>query len=76
MEIEDHCMDEEADLVQVLVLEAARIMEDTSPALAMRLPTSRPDREMALARLARAADAIHSLAVATQALSRLQDERR
>ncbi|WP_379479803.1 hypothetical protein [Novosphingobium aquiterrae] len=65
--------DEQADLVQQLILEAGRIMENVSPDLAMRLPANSLDREKALVGFCQIADAIHKLATAGLALSKLED---
>lgn len=62
--------DHARDLIQGLLLEAGRLMEDGSPELAMNLPLERGSVAGRVDRLHRVATDILALATAAQALAR------
>jgi hypothetical protein len=59
-----------AELVQRLWLEAGRIMEDESPALAMALPIDRARLAATLARARQAGEDIAALAATAEVIAR------
>lgn len=63
---------ERIDLIQLLILEAGRIIEDAGPDFAMRLPNDLLDRRLALIHLRSKVEAIGVLVAAAQAICSLQ----
>ena len=58
----------QSDLIQRLLLEAGRIMEDSAPALALKLPDDPAEVSERIDQLARSASALAALAAAASAL--------
>lgn len=61
---------DEPDLVQLLLLEAGRLMEDLAPALAMRQPVDRAVRAEFIARVRQVSHDMSDIAGAAEALNR------
>lgn len=60
--------EQQLDLIQRLLLEAGRVMEDSAPELALRLPKSPADVSKRIGQLARNASVLSALAVAAETL--------
>jgi hypothetical protein len=59
---------QQSELIQRLLLEAGRIMEDSSPELALKLPDDPAEVSKRIDQLARTASALSAFAAAAQAL--------
>lgn len=61
------------DLVQHLLLEAGRLMEDAAPALALARPDNPLTQEARIERVVQLSDDLRSLALAARALHRARE---
>lgn len=67
---------QQSDLIQSLLLESGRLMEDCAPELALQLPEDPVEARERVERLARIASALTALAAAAQVLLEPLPDRR